>query len=162
MPKEAQPAQPIVKKIYLYSPLEGLLTCEQCQRLLAIRFQPQQPEPVHVQCLCGRPYQVEVEPRKYFRKLTQLSGTYRDSMDDVKTGAIVVENVSFGGIQFRTTSAHSLARGDRVHIQFMLDDEQQTCIQEQIRVCHVQGDTIGTEFLDADSFNVDLAAYIIR
>jgi len=149
---ESSQAAPICKTVYLRMPHETLLTCEQCQGAIPVKVvHTDATQPLYVQCPCGMQYQVVTEQRQYSRVPTRLPGLYIDLIDEQKAGAVVVEDISFGGIRFRTTSPHTITRDDRLYVQFVLDDEHETFIWEQVCVSHVYGNTVGAEFIPEEN-----------
>ncbi len=153
---------PATKRIALNTPRTGLLRCDQCQRTNTVVAGASQEEAIEMQCACGVVYRVILDYRKFDRRLTNLPGFYVDQNDDTKTGILVVENISFGGLKFRTTSSQNVAYSDLLHIQFTLDDEARTLIWEKVRVHYVHNDIVGVEFMDLDKFNKSLASYLMR
>lgn len=153
---------PTTKRVALTPPRTGLLRCDQCQRTNTVMAAASQEEAVEVQCACGTVYRVILDSRKFDRKPTNLPGFYVDQNDDTKTGTIVVENISFGGLRFRTTSPQNVTYDDLLYIQFTLDDDVQMLIWEKVRVHYVHHDIVGVEFMDLDKFNKSLASYLMR
>jgi hypothetical protein len=138
-----------------------VLTCEHCRGAVTVPVdQWDRSTPLDVCCPCGAQYQVATDARKYPRKRVELPGMYMDLEDESQTGSMVVEDISLGGIRFRTTSSHSIVRDAFLHIQFTLDDRRQTCVWEQVQVRHVYGDTMGAVFLEMDIFNQGLTDYL--
>ena len=150
-PDRIEPAEPIHKVLYPHAPHEGLLTCDRCQATIAVKVKPLgETQPIPVQCACGMSFRVVLASRQYPRRPCQLPGVYIDQHDETKTGTLVVEKVSFGGVRFRTTSDHSIALNDQVQIQFTLDDEHRTIIWEPVCVSYLDGNTMEAKFVGAD------------
>lgn len=160
---EGEEAQaPATKRIALNTPRTGLLRCDKCQRTSTVMAVASEAEAREVQCSCGMVYRVLMDSRKYDRKLANLPGRYVDQKNEAKTGALVVENMSFGGLRLRMTESHTIVHGDLLDIQFTLDDAAQTRIREKVRVHYVHHDILGVEFMEFDKFNKNLAAYLMR
>ena len=153
---------PTTKRVAMNTPRTGLLRCDQCQRTHTVMAASSQEEAVEMQCTCGMVYRVILDSRKFERRLANLPGFFVDQNDDTKTGTIVVENISFGGLKFRMTSPQHVAYDDLLYIQFTLDDDVQTLIWEKVRVHYVNNDIVGVEFMDLDKFNKCLASYLMR
>ncbi|ETW93808.1 MAG: hypothetical protein ETSY2_50785 [Candidatus Entotheonella gemina] len=153
---------PTTKRVALNTPRTGLLRCDHCQRTNTVMAAASQEEAIEIQCACGMVYRVILDSRKFDRKPANLPGFYVDQNDDTKTGTIVVENISFGGLRFRTTSPQNVTYDDLLYIQFTLDDDSQTLIWEKVRVHYVNNDVVGAEFMDLDKFNKSLASYLMR
>ena len=142
---------------------KGHGTCQQCQTTLTIPVDnPERDDRLYLQCPCGMKYEIIAGSRRYKRKTVQMTGTYQDINEAAKAGEMIVENISFGGLSFRTNAPHTLARRDRLNLQFVLDDGSQTCISEPVKVRYVNDDIIGAVFSNAEAFTSALAAYLIR
>jgi len=153
---------PTTKRLTLSTPRTGLLRCDQCQRTHTVMVAASREEVIEMQCACGRVYRVMLDSRQSNRKFTELLGLYVDQNDATKTGTIVVENISFSGLKFRTTSQQQVAHNDLLHVQFTLDDEAQTLIWEKVRVHSAQYNIVGAEFMNRNELSKDLASYLMR
>jgi hypothetical protein len=153
---------PATKRIALNTPRTGLLRCDKCQRTSTVVAAASEEAAREVQCPCGVVYRVIMDARKYDRKLANLPGFYVDQKDEAKTGPLVIENISFGGLRCRITCPHNVVYDDLLGIQFTLDDAAQTRLWEKVRVHYVNHDVVGVEFMELDKFNKNLAAYLMR
>lgn len=143
--------------------LEGFLNCVSCQDSLTLP--PHQLFRDHqftVQCHCGMSHEIIVGSRSYSRKATCLEGRYRNLDHTTQVGHVIVEDISFGGIGFYPTESHAIHVGDRLHLDFTLDDEARSCVEVAVWVHSVWDNVIGVEFSQSDGFNRALAAYLIR
>ena len=149
--------------VFVRDPEKAQFTCDQCQR--NIKLDPVQLEadapPLSVTCACGALMHVDADGRKYPRHSTRLSGRYTQP-EQGKSGAIVVEDISFGGLRFVTSLPHQIAHGDRLDIQFTLDDEDKSIITEPIEVRYVNQNAIGAQFANAENFDKRLVKYLFR
>ncbi len=149
-------------KVFIRAIQRNQLICQQCQSAIQLTETQQQfTGPFDVECACGSRFQVSADVRRHPRKATQLPGRYID-LKQGGNGDIVVENISFGGVQFLTTTSHLIMRRDFLQILFKLDDEGQSPVSESVYVRHVQGNRIGARFVSTDDFDHRLAAYLIR
>jgi hypothetical protein len=74
---------------------------------------------------------------------------------------MIVENISYGGLQMRLSSPHTLAEDDKIFIQFALDPQQNgELIQETVRVRYVRDRVIGTQFIDSYGLPKVLTDYL--
>jgi hypothetical protein len=151
----------ITKRVALHTPRTGLLRCDRCQRTHTVMAVSSPEEPVEIQCPCGMMYQAILDSRKYDRKVVHLLGGYVDQNDNTKSGTIVIENMSFGGLKFRLTSPQKLAYNDVLNMQFTLDDKAQTRIREKVRVHYVNRAIVGAEFVDLDKLSENLSSYLM-
>jgi hypothetical protein len=154
---------PVAKRVALHTPRTGLLRCDRCQRTNTVMAGGSREETLELQCACGMVYRVSLDSRRFDRKLAKLPGSYVDRNNDAKTGTLIVENISFGGLKFRMTSPpQNITYNDLLDIQFTLDDKAQTLIREKVRVHYVHQDLVGAEFVDLNDLNRDLASYLMR
>ena len=75
---------------------------------------------------------------------------------------MVVENVSFGGLRFRTLEPHTLQLQEHICVNFRLDDTPRSIISEPVRVRFVREEIVGVMFLSTDHFNKALALYLME
>jgi hypothetical protein len=138
------------------------LTCDSCQRILAIKLKRlQETEILPIACPCGMRFQVELDVRKYTRKSTRLPGVYRCERSG-KTGGLVVEDLSFGGMRFEVATPHAIALNDRLQVSFTLDDTDRTIVHEYVCVQSVCDKIVGAIFTQTNDFDKALAAYLMQ
>jgi hypothetical protein len=155
-------AAPDAVKVFLRAMQRDRLTCEQCQATLILpETQPSATGPLDLACTCGMQIRVDADRRRYLRKPAHFAGRYVE-LKRGERGSAVVDNISFGGVQFHTPEGHTLMHRDCLQLQFTLDDADQTVVSAPVRVRHVEGNTIGVRFVKSDPFDPRLAAYLIR
>ena len=141
---------------------QSRLTCNRCKATIVLTPEQLVDPPVEVVCTCGHGLQVDADGRRFSRRETNLSGQYVKP-ENGETGTIVIENISFGGIRFRTENdGHGISHDDRLQLQFTLDDEAQSVISNKISVRYVLWNTVGAKFIDTVNFDQKLAAYLMR
>ena len=154
--------EPVTKRVAMHTPRAGLLRCDECQRTNTVIASVSEEETREIQCVCGMVYRVILDTRQYDRKDAHLSGSYLDPKDSARTGPIVIENISFGGLKFRVVGPHSMAYNDFLDIQFTLNNAAQTPIREKVRVTYVRDDMVGAEFAELNALSRELAVYLVR
>ena len=92
-----------IQKVYLDKHDDGTITCPNCQKSKRANLAAQKGrrEVLKVKCGCGCAFGITIDQRKYYRKKTQLPGHYTVSGTNA-SGSMVVEDLSFTGIGFRT------------------------------------------------------------
>jgi hypothetical protein len=150
-------------KIPLDSNSAGSITCEQCGLVLTVNAASctNVAGALVLRCPCGFLFYASLNKRHYRRKDTALHGVYIKEGERKKTGKILVENLSPTGLRFRTIFQHAIAVHDTLLIKFALDDEHRTIISEYVRVKYVRGYQIGARFVEEESYNNDLGAYLL-
>lgn len=148
-----------IKKIYANEQRQGTVVCEQCGKARVIDVAPllHLNKPVKVKCGCGHGFTISIEVRQFYRKATQLAGTYvcwgTALYPGTTKGRMLVEDLSRTGIGFRVYGPHTIRVQDTVEVHFVLDDAQHSPITKRAVVRRVQGHLIGAAFLDFDAFN---------
>ena len=159
------PTNPDVHHVTLsiFAVLEGHLKCVSCgDALILTPANLLLEREFHVQCHCGMMHEIIMGQRRYARKATWLPGRYYSFDNTAITGEMTVEDISFGGICFRVQAPFNLNVGDRLHLDFTLDDTAENQIVVPVTVRNVWQDVIGVEFLRSETFNRELAAYLIK
>jgi hypothetical protein len=154
---------PNSERIYLFANPHSRLTCQRCQQsfTLQVREQAGIANPQAIYCPCGALYLVALQARQYARKDTNLKGTYLHEQGEGKTGPMIVENISYGGLQMRLSGPHTLAEDDKILIQFALDHQHNgELIQETVRVRYVRDRVIGAQFIGSHGLPTALTDYL--
>ena len=134
------------------------LVCAQCRRRRALRAAAVKdlPQPLKVRCPCGALFDTTIVIRPFYRKKTQLPGTYakREAQTGhiLEQGRMTVEDISRTGLGLRTGCKHNVRVNDVLLVTFTLDDKQQTAIRKTVRVRRIDDYCIGAEFLDHDAY----------
>jgi hypothetical protein len=154
--------QEAVVKVYVNHNDEGMLTCPYCEKSKRLNFAKQKlsHEPLRVKCVCGSSFKIIIELRAYYRKKTRLLGHYA-TPDRDKFGSIIIEDLSFTGLGFRTRLPHSLQLGEVIDLRFVLDNKVQSEVQKKAIVRRIQGYFIGAQFCDLKAFDKELGYYLM-
>jgi hypothetical protein len=154
--------QEAVVKVYVNHHDEGTVTCPHCEKSKRLNFAKQKPshEPLRVKCACGNSFKIIIELRAYYRKKTRLCGHYATS-ESGKSGSIIVEDLSFTGLGFRTRFPHTLRLGEVIDLRFVLDNKVQSEVQKKAIIRRIQGYFIGAQFCDLKAFDKELGYYLM-
>ena len=154
-------AQEAMVKVYVNHYDEGTVTCPHCEKSKRLSFIKQKTsrEPLRVKCACGSPFKTIVELRNYYRKKTRLQGHYT-TPDNNKSGSIIIEDLSFIGLGFRTRLPHSLQADEVIDLRFVLDNKVHSEVQKKAIVRRIQGYFIGAQFCDLKAFDKELGYYL--
>jgi hypothetical protein len=151
------------ERVYLLTNEHSRLTCQRCQQSFTLQVSKQSgvANPQAVYCPCGTLYRVGLQARQFARKDTNLEGTYLHEQSGEETGHMIVENISYGGLQMRLSGPHTLVEDDKILIQFALEPQQNgELIQETVRVRYVRDRIIGTQFIDSHGLPKVLTDYL--
>ncbi len=105
-----------------------------------------------IKCTCGHLYSVTLERRKQFRKETDIPGKYSycDASGTVKSGSLVITNISRAGLKLQSRLMQGLQIGDKLNIEFSIGDQVHTLIKKEVIVRVISKLFIGVEFCSYD------------
>ena len=108
-------------------------------------------------CLCKHSFSVILERRKYFRKEVKLAG----SIIHKKTKApFTVTDLSRYGLKITMFRKIDLEIGDRLHIEFTLDDKNRSVVFKDVVVKNIHNKEAGVEFLSHEHYD-KFGAYLL-
>jgi hypothetical protein len=148
-------------KVYITSNDLATFSCPSCRRSktvdLAKHGHIEKAVNIKVKCACGHIYPVSLERRKNFRRHTDLPGTFYLMAGDSRTakGTMVVLDVSRTGIKFRIHGEHRMVIGDRLRVEFHLDDPNHSFIEKEVIIRKIKGPEIGSEFRTVDPSDIN-------
>ncbi len=104
-------------------------------------------------CKCGHIFFVTVimEKRKYYRKETNLPGQF-STLDNQISGLMTVKNVSLSGLRFKLNENKKLKVGDKVNVEFTLDDTPRSVIQKEAEIKSIKDLSIDAEFTNVELY----------
>jgi hypothetical protein len=106
-----------------------------------------------VKCSCKHAYKVILERREYFRKSVSLRGVCLFRNGIVKVD-INIHDLSRKGLRVQLLKETAVEMGDKVMVEFRLDDENKTLIRKDAVVRSITGLFLGMEFFSIDPHNV--------
>ncbi|MBF0101286.1 MAG: PilZ domain-containing protein [Desulfobacterales bacterium] len=152
-----------VEKVFVNTENNATFMCPECGTSKVVNvaqyMKVESSVRVKCKCKCGHTYPVIIERRKFFRKQTNLLGLlFYDN--DYKRGLMTVEDVSRSGIKIRINSPIDLKLGDKMEVEFNLDDRDRSLIRREVVVRSIRGQNIGLEFLSMDHYD-KLGTYLM-
>jgi hypothetical protein len=163
----AQPAEKTFSRVFLNDREEGTFTCPACSkgviRNLSAFAQTRTAIRLKCKCSCGNVYRVLVERRRHFRKPVNLMGIFffQGAKDRPTKGLARIRDISQSGIQFSINSMPDFEIGDKLIIEFTLDDKEHSRIREEGIVRRIQSNIIGLTFQTTDRYG-KLGQYLFR
>jgi Zn ribbon nucleic-acid-binding protein len=165
----------MTQKIYTNGDSTVTVICPQCHKSKTIDVAEHKKSDkiavVGCQCECGHAYEVMLERRKFYRKDTNLPGAYsykktdlpgtytRESDDD--RGLMTVTDISRSGLKIRVNVVRNFRPGDRLRVEFNLDDRGRSSIKKIVVVRNILGKSVGVEFETMEHFD-KLGAYLLK
>ncbi len=110
-------------------------------------------------CRCGAVIAGLNEFRRCCRKKVHLKGFYKNRKTESE-GDIFIENISLTGIDFRCLRKHNLQNGDRLDINFTLDNRKKSKVTLFVEVLHVDDGLIGVKRCDLKKMHPELLLYL--
>lgn len=161
------PVQKTDHRVFLNDQGQGTFICPACERAVirdlstfigrtsAIRLK--------CKCGCGNVYWVLVEQRRHFRMPVNLVGRFihEGGQGSATKGIIRIKNISQSGIQFSVNIEPEFDVGDKLIIEFALDDGERSQIREEGIVRRIQSNIIGVQFESTDHYG-KLGRYLFR
>lgn len=161
MPRRPRPTQQTT--VHIRDGSSATLICPACglaRQIAASRFRNDRHN-LAVRCRCATLFHVVLDFRRYFRKSTNLAGTYtRSSSAGPGGGVIHIHNISRIGVGFTVSGQHRIEPGQELQIECQLSDRNQTVVKKQATVRTVQENTIGCEFAGSGDLDKALGFFL--
>ena len=143
----------MVQRVHISNSKLVTFTCPNCEHPRVVDVTEHREietvERVKLKCKnCGQPYRVEIERRAQYRKTVDLPGTYTQLADGrpADKGYMKVIDLSRSGLKIRLNDNISLAVGERLIIEFHLDDANRSKIRKEVEVKKIFGQELGLAF----------------
>ncbi len=117
---------------------------------------------VNCKCPCGHSFEALLERRNYRRKEIALPGIFSRSLKTIgiEKGNIVIMDLSRAGLKFKSHVKAEFRIGDRLCIDFHLNDKEKSFIKKEAVIRNISPDLlIGTQF-NATDFYGKIGAYL--
>ena len=155
-----------ISRVYLNEDGQGVITCHHCDVHRPIQTSQYLHESIHRKLIktkcknCESIFYVRFNCRKYPRIPVHFPGKLVRLHSQKVLGNVQIISLSIGGISFILAQDISINIGDVFDIQFVLDDDGQSMIHEEIIVRRTNGPCIGAEFSHHDTYKYELDFYI--
>ena len=152
------------EKFYITSENKVIIKCPKCSKTSptdAKQFITSKREVKgKIKCPCGESFSFVIERRKNFRKQISIPGRYKITAPSSKstTGNMVVKDISKTGLKITPIGSCTFLEGDKLLLEFKLDDKQFTEIKIEGVVVNVMGNQIGVKFCIKDPYDPNLKA----
>jgi hypothetical protein len=114
---------------------------------------------IKVRCRCKQTFNVSLEFRQFHRKPTDLYGFY-EIITDKSGGRAAIKDLSRNGMGFMVSGVHNVRVGQRIMVDFALDDKNNTPLKKAAVVRSVDQNRIGCEFKKDQAFEKNLGFYL--
>lgn len=153
--------------VFLNNQNEATFNCANCGNALTRDLS----NVVHVQtairikckCKCGNVFRVLVDRRRNYRKIVNLLGMchYPGKSGQTQRCLIKIIDISITGLHFSTNRLPEFKVGDKITVEFKLDDREKTEIRETACVKRIRSNKIGLEFVTLEHRR-KLTLYLMR
>lgn len=144
-------------KAFIDSEGKAIIKCPECHevRLVDVRNYTKLDRHVRfkVKCPCSHSFKVHLERREYFRRPVELKGIGLFQNGALKADLKICD-LSRKGMRVQLSAETSVAVGDKVTVEFRLDDENKTLIRKEAVVRSIWERFLGLEFFSIDPYNV--------
>ena len=146
-----------------FVPDDGLasITCPNCgiTRQVPVADYCGKRNSIRVRCRCKQTFKVELEFRQFHRKPTNLNGYY-EVLSEKGGGRAAIKDLSSNGMGFMVSGVHNVRVGQKIQVNFALDDKNNTPLKKLAVVRSVYQNRIGCEFKKDQAFEKDLGFYL--
>lgn len=147
------PVDPVEEiRVFLNGKNEGIFICPACnnrvEKDLKDLYSYKSKIKLNCKCKCGNTYTALVERRRSFRKPVNFTGTYtyQNNNGALKKDSIRILDISRGGMSFSVNNMPEFKIGDRIVIEFKLNEEMESQIREEGIVKRIQLNKVGLQF----------------
>ena len=141
------------QKVFVTSDQTITFTCPACQQPREVRVadhkELEKADKLRVTCRhCGHKYPVLIERRRQYRKPVDFSGTYTHyvSGKPLGKGFMRVVDLSRSGLKLKMNEKAGFGQGDKLRIEFHLDDANHSLIKKEVEIKKVFGTELGVAF----------------
>lgn len=113
---------------------------------------------LNIRCRCQKTFTIDLEFRQSHRKPTSLNGFFELSAGG--GGRALIQDLSRNGLGLMISGVHNVSVGQKIQVNFALDDKNNTSLKKQAVVRSVHQNRIGCEFRKDQAFEKDLGFYL--
>ena len=153
-------------RVYLDANGEGTITCIACGVKRSINMNKYGGgiggKTLNAQCrACSAVFRATFDFRRHGRVHVHLPGRLLQLRTREEVEPIVVTSLSMKGLGFVTAPGMSIGVGDKYEVVFVLDDEDQSVLFEEIVITRVRGTRVGASFSPSHYANHDLIFFVM-
>lgn len=153
------------KKVLVKKSDETIICCPLCQQVKNVsvgQYRKNRQRDLRVKCSCGHLFCLCLEYRQQPRKHVKLLGKFTNITRHRNSQAIIVGNISAGGIGFRPFGRHGVKKDDLLQVEFTLNDFKKTDIEAIAKVSVTTSDYVGCKFNATENFKISLGFYLLN
>ena len=157
-------SQEEIEKVYVTPAGVGIIKCPDCEmvRTLTVDKFRGAKHVLNIKCSCKKLFKVNLEFRKFYRKMARLSGKYVLLPEKIHRGRMMIVNISQGGVGLHILGTHQLIPGQEIQVCFTLDDKHGSEIDRRVVVRLVSKNNVCCEFMgNSSSHDKALGFYLM-
>jgi hypothetical protein len=153
-------------RVYLNANREGTITCLACGVKRSVNMSKYGDDiggkTLKAQCrACTAVFRATFDFRRHCRVHVHLPGRLLQLRTREEVEPIVVTSLSMTGLGFVTAPGASVRVGDKYEVVFVLDDENQSVLFEEIVIIRGHGTRVGAAFSPSHYANHDLIFFMM-
>ena len=118
---------------------------------------------LNCKCPCGHTFPIVLEKRKCFRKPVNLPGIYHaHGVEKEIGGNMLVLDISQSGLKLKLNVPQELKIGDRLEVEFHLDDHRHSHIKKQAIIKSIKSANVSLEFIVDEPYAKALGFYMMK
>lgn len=157
----------MIQKVFITSKNTATFVCPECGNTSIANVSKyaaiDKKVTVNCRCICGHNFKVSLEKRRQYRKETDLPGVYFYEMGhgDVDKGIMRIVDISSNGFKLKLNVERQFKGGEKLRVEFHLDDKRRTFIQKEVIVRNVFKNLVGTSFAPTEGDDPALGFYLM-
>ncbi len=154
---------PMEHKIIIDSLDTATVTCPRCQRkktLLLTQYRIDKPVTrIRYRCSCKETFCAVLERRGRGAREMRLAGTCTSRGEKKWSGRMTVKRLNARGVTLMLSTRQKVMTGNRLDLEFVLDDAKQSIVKKQVVVTAMDGPYVSAVFLSQEHFD-NLGPYL--
>ena len=153
-----------VTKVLVKEGEVAIITCPSCRKakkMSVAQYKEQKKRDLRIKCSCDNIFCLCLEYRKHPRKKVKLLGESVNLSHHRESQAIIIMNISLGGIGLRSFKKHRIQKDDHLLVSFALNDSNNTAIDAEATVRVANRHHVGCEFNTTEGFRSSLGFYLL-
>ena len=152
-------------KIFVRDNGRALFVCPSCgftHEIDVNKYKGRGAQTLNARCRCQKILAINFDFRGHARKDVDLSGSFRvldKGMTHMK-GVMLVRNLSMTGVAFEVTGGDEPMVGQKIALEFHLDDRKMSHIQKDAMVRSTGNGLVGCQFVDYGELDPSIGFYL--
>jgi hypothetical protein len=133
--------------------------CNRKKTLLLAQYRIEKPTRIRYRCGCKETFCAVLERRGKTSREMHLMGTCTSSGEKPWSGRMTVKRLNARGVTLMLNIRQKVMVGNRLLLEFVLDDAKQSIVKKQVVVTATDGPSVSAVFLSQEHFD-NLGPYL--